>query len=427
MISYKAMKAKKILLLPVGVGLAHVGRCIMLGRELRRRGHNVVIASGPEGKAVILKEGLTHRDIFDFSREVVREIRRLNPFFLTAEKVKALVESELVLFKAERPDLVVSDLRATARISTLVYGVPYVFITNTDTTRFYDYSRARFTIPSYWGRHLPEKLLNLFETRTGQRLTWRIMAGFTAVIPLPILFHFNRVCRFYKLPMLLSIFDIPMGDITILADAPFFRPIKKLPGTVFQVGPIFWDGGRRLSAWRNSFRPNGKPVIYVTASGTGDPKIFRLLLSYLSGGPWVVIGTTGNTMSVGEVSDFSMPQFFITDFLPGQWTLSKSNLAIFPGGNSTAYQALSFGVPQIAVPLNIDQEDNANQLVRLGTALKLDPYRLTKEKFLTTVEQVLSDDSFKKRTSKFAEILREYNGVVHATNIIEGFLLVHEK
>ena len=140
------MKSKKILLLPVGVGLAHVGRCIVLAKELCKRGHEVLIACGKESEGIVRNEKLPYKKIYDFSRDDASQINRLNPFFITTERFKALVEVELSLFGAEKPDLVIADLRATAKISTAVYGVPYIFITNTDTTRFYDFSKAQFLL-----------------------------------------------------------------------------------------------------------------------------------------------------------------------------------------------------------------------------------------------------------------------------------------
>ena len=320
------MKSKKILLLPVGVGLAHVGRCIVLAKELCKRGHEVLIACGKESEGIVRNEKLPYKKIYDFSRDDASQINRLNPFFITTERFKALVEVELSLFGAEKPDLVIADLRATAKISTAVYGVPYIFITNTDTTRFYDFSKAQLTIPAYWLRHFPERALRLLESETGQRITKQAFRALINLAPLPILYHFNRVRRMYGLAPLLSIFDISMGDITLLVDTFEFRPTKKLPFNVFVTGPLIWNKEGKLPEWGKSFDTSGKPLIYITASGTGDSQIFRQLLSCFVGGPWVVVATVGNTLSVSEVSDFTKPQFFITDFLPGNWILPKASL-----------------------------------------------------------------------------------------------------
>jgi UDP:flavonoid glycosyltransferase YjiC (YdhE family) len=344
---------------------------------------------------------------------------------LSGEKLKEAVEEELSLYKEEKPDLVIGDMRITAKISTAVWGVPYVAITNTDMTKFYDYSRANVSVLTSLGRYIPEKPLRMLESRAGQKITRRALSILVRIGPLPVLFNFNRVCRTYHLPNLLSIFDTVMGDVTLLADLPEFRSTKRLPFNVFQVGPLMWGGGKRLPFWRD-FHKAQRPIIYLTASGTGDPEVFRLLLGYLRGGDWTVVATVGSALKMREVSDYRVPGFFITDFLPAKWILPKVDMIIFPGGNLTAYQALLFGVPQIVIPVNVDQEDNANQLVRIGTGLKLNWHKLTRAKLIGTINRIFADQSFKKRNQDFSKIVGEYHGPARAANIVEGLLTMYE-
>ena len=103
--------------------------------------------------------------------------------------------------------------------------------------------------------------------------------------------------------------------------------------------------------------------------------------------------------------------------------MPRADLIIFPGGNATCYQALTYGVPQICTPFHIDQEDNANQLERLGTGIIVNPYnKFNENKLLNAVERVLADRSFKANSLKMRSILCEFNGKKNAAVHIKNFL-----
>ena len=102
--------------------------------------------------------------------------------------------------------------------------------------------------------------------------------------------------------------------------------------------------------------------------------------------------------------------------------MRQAQAVIFPGGNSTCYQAISAHCPQIGVPVNIDQEDNLNQLVRLGTAIVLDPFKIDRKRLLGAVEKIIDEEKYRQKTRKLAKVLARYNGKKKAADLIEKFL-----
>lgn len=416
------MKKKKILFLPAGIGLAHVGRCSVLALELKKRGYDIFFGIGEHGKVVLDIEKLPYKIIPELSYKIFKEkIKKLNPSIFSTEIIKQFVESELNLFKSEKPDLVVADARPTARISTKIYKIPLIALANVDATPFYDFSKVKVTFPSYWLKYLPRKTYSVFKYKKTSSLLSKIAPYLLRAITLDQLLKFNLLMIRNKKQPLANFFDFFTGDKTLLLDIPEYRPVEKITENVKIVGPIFWEGGSKMPKWKNKIKDN-KKTIYVTASGTGDKRIFQKTLKYLEDEPYQVIATCGNTCSSSQIRSLSKI-FFITDFLPAPWVLRKSSLIIFPGGSASAYQALHYGIPQLAVPINIDQEDSANQLERMGTALVVNPYKdFRKENFLYNLNKILNTSSFRTNTLRIKKKLSKYNAIAESIGVIEDYL-----
>lgn len=421
------MSKKKILFLPAGGGLAHVGRCAELARELRKRGFQVFFGIGKWAKIVLEKEGLPFTVIPEVSREIFeKKIRRFNLSVFTLRMIEDFVKAELTLYKKQKPSLVVADTRPTAFISTKVAGIPLVTIAATEATPFYDFKKTKIRLPSYWSRFLPKRLINILEKERGEDFLKKITPPLIRLMMADQLFRSNLVLLKHKLKPLIDPLEGFLGDLTFLLDPPFFKPVKPLPQNVKIVGPIFWRGVTKLPSWAKKIekgKREGRATVYLTAGGTGDKKIFEQCLEFLSKTPYQVIATIGNTAPLSEIRAPKREGIFLTDFLPGDWAMKKADLVIFPGGNSTCYQALLAGCPQIGIPTNIDQEDNLNQLEKLGTAVLIDPFReLSKKRLLESIKKILADKKYRANTVRLQKKLSESGGVKKAADLIEGFL-----
>lgn len=71
------------------------------------------------------------------------------------------------------------------------------------------------------------------------------------------------------------------------------------------------------------------------------------------------------------------PGVLHASWVPMLALLRRSRAVVHHGGIGTVAHGLAAGVPQLVVPLSFDQPDNANRLVRLGVAERLDRRRFT--------------------------------------------------
>lgn len=416
------MTKRKILFLPAGLGLAHVGRSSVLAKELQQRGYDIYFGVGEHGSVVLDKEGLPYSTIPEVTWEVYEEkFRRMRPSIFSREMIEDFVARELKLYKDYRPDAIVADARPTAKISAKVAKLPLITLANVDATPYYDFSQAKIRFPSYWAQFLPQKMVGVLNKKQSKKIMKKIAPYFLRAVTSDQLLKFNYVLLSYnnEREIFTHFLETIVGDVTLLLDIPEYRPVKELPENVKLVGPIFWDGVKTLPSWADKVRPD-KKTIYVTTSGTGDKRILHKVIDYLSNEAYQVIITVGNTCELREIRLPNRDDFFATRFLPGGWAMQRASLLIYHGGSATSYQALTYGVPQVGIPVNLDQEDSVNQLERLGTAIHIDPYReLNKDNLVAGVQKVITTPSYARRATQLASKIKGYNSLTKAANIIE--------
>ena len=413
---------KRVLFLPIGVGLAHTGRLIMIARELRNLNTEVMFGAGSDAVALLKKENLPYVGISEFTREIYdKKVKKNNFFVYNRHNFSEFVKDELSVYKKVKADLVVFDTRISVKVSTSIAGIPCVSVVNADATGYYDIEKVDFPVQTTLGRYLPPEVISLLNKGFGKRFLNQIGNRAVPAMMIAALIKISPALiklgyKFKKDP-----YQFFMGDLTLLADIPAFRPIKALPQNVKLVGPIFWDGGGKLPSWKDKIN-NNKEIIYVSASGTGDKETFLAILKYLKDTGYTVVATTGNTLKPSEVKN-KYRNLFVTDYLPGSFILPRSKLIIFPGGNATCYQALSYGVVQICTPFHVDQEDNANRLERLQTGLVINPFKnFMRNNFLHAVNKVLHDGLYRRNAAKMKKLILKYDGKKKAARIIKRYV-----
>ncbi|MCJ7739853.1 hypothetical protein MUP32_00865, partial [Candidatus Microgenomates bacterium] len=415
----------KVLFLPIGVGLAHTGRSIMIARELEKRGVDVAFGAGGDAVALLEKEHFPFFPLPEFKRAVYERKVKNNNFFIYSRKtIETYVRAELDLYDKVKPDLVVFDTRITAKISSQIAKIPVISVNNSDVTPYYDYSKTKFPATTSLEKFLPPRILALLDRGYGQRLLRIIGPKLMQAVLLAMIIKCSQALLKLGYKFSRDPYQFFSGDLTLLADIPQYRPVTRLPDNYKMVGPIFWDGGEKLPCWQKEVEGK-KEIIYVTAGGTGDKEIFLKILEFLEETNFTVVATAGNTLKPSAVR-FDNPNIFVTDIVPGAWIMKRAKLVIFPGGNLTAYQALSFGVPQICTPFHIDQEDNANQLVRLGTGIMLNPrLNFSKDALLNAVGRIMVDEKYKANAKRMQKILAGYHGAKTAAEEIIKYIDCH--
>jgi zeaxanthin glucosyltransferase len=112
----------------------------------------------------------------------------------------------------------------------------------------------------------------------------------------------------------------------------------------------------------------------------------------------------------------------VVPWAPQLALLKKASAFVTHAGLNSALEALSEGVPMIAVPITNDQPGVAARLDRLGAAEVIPPGRVTVRRMRRAIEQVLVDGRHRAAAESCQAELRRIDGPALAANIIERAL-----
>jgi MGT family glycosyltransferase len=111
----------------------------------------------------------------------------------------------------------------------------------------------------------------------------------------------------------------------------------------------------------------------------------------------------------------------VHQYVPQLEILEQADVFITHGGMNSSSEALHFGIPLVVIPVMGDQPIVANQIEKLGAGLQLNRLNLDAPTLRKTIEQVLSNASFKDKSSLVGKSLREAGGYKKAVEVILKF------
>jgi UDP:flavonoid glycosyltransferase YjiC (YdhE family) len=389
----------RVLLFPFapGGGLAHVGACITLARELERRGHETVLAYGGDRTDVVAAEvgGFERVDEVPYERTVGDTVAH---WFETPAQLVQLVEGDRRLIERLRPDAVVVDTRLSASYASELSGVPDLALMH--FLRLMKWYRE----PEPWRRRLREVRR---PHRVGAALRRRRdpdLGGGKAL---------DRVVAQARQALGLPPLELPWrGSIVACTTTPLLDPAE-LPSHWRYVGPVTW------SSADSSCPPptrGSRPLVYVTQGTTGSPELLRRIVLELAHEPFDLgISTAG----VAEADLRALaPAATLDDFLPSARWLAAADVAVIHGGHLTASEAHLAGTPVAVVPFRADQWAWADRVERLGTGIALRA-PLLPGAVRRAVHRLLRRERYRLAARRVAAHLAGWDGPARAADLVE--------
>ena len=127
----------KILAIPYTHTLSHLSRPLAVAKELRNRGFEVIFAGESPKTGFVREEGFEVVPVFEpEAGELFENIRRGRLRFASRGIINRMIEADLALYEGVRPDLVLTDGRFTAAISTQIAGMKHGAIVNVSSTDY---------------------------------------------------------------------------------------------------------------------------------------------------------------------------------------------------------------------------------------------------------------------------------------------------
>ncbi|KAM9766010.1 UDP-glucuronosyltransferase 2A2-like [Menidia menidia] len=99
----------------------------------------------------------------------------------------------------------------------------------------------------------------------------------------------------------------------------------------------------------------------------------------------------------------------LVDWMPQNDLLGHPKIKLFisHGGTNGIFEAIYHGVPVVGIPFVFDQADNLSRLRAKGVARVLDVSSLDRKSFLTTMQEVLSNSSYRINMQKLSRLHRD--------------------
>ena len=406
-----------LLFTPTSNVLAHVGRCVILARELQRRGHRVAFAGLPKYLAdsnVVSPGEFECYDLPDFDLEEGLEILRTVRKRPSNRAIEANIAAEQRLFATLKPRAVIVDFRPTVYISARLQRLPLIALLG--GRWLYQYAATPYAAFRTYAHYAV--LSKLVGTRGADWLMPPLQR-------LAMRYKMRPMARAFKrhgLPPRSTPWDMLVGDYNLVLDTDLMCPTKPLPHNFAKVGPIFWSPAESLPPWVPELQQR-RPLIYVTMGSTAHPALFRALLQVFRGLRAHVLMTTGGQIALR--AEEIPPNVRVEKYLPGEQVMAHVDLVIHHGGAGTVYQTISAAKPSIAVATHFEQEIVGGILATQGAGIFLTMRDVLRHPGMLkhAVETMLQEPSaFEKSIRTLQAELQRYNPVPRAADHIEAFL-----
>jgi UDP:flavonoid glycosyltransferase YjiC (YdhE family) len=368
----------KVLFMVSSTGLSHLARSLELARYLRYNGVEVIFACGYGHWRQLIHA-------YNFDPIPLYEVRLQYPKIhgigcLKSSELLKSFQSELTLIKTIRPDLVVSDWRMTASVSSDVLGIPCIQIWNAN---------------------------------------WGLLAGFPDLVSAEFLNDYKYVISSWlyeirsflktirRYPKILDT-QVLCGYRNIIPEHFLFRSLKHAFDKVSfsWIGPLVpWPDDSSNNS--GNFSSNITHEIIIAFGGHHLPDLRQLVLDVSSS-----IGLSCLVLNQNPPRKLHSKQF---SFFPNK--LTKGKIVVTHGGIGSIYQALIVGKPLLVIPQHLEQLDNGRCVEKLGVGMCITKNSLDR-KTLTDAFISLLDNSFAEKAEQIGRIFRQSKPLESANSVI---------
>ena len=394
-----------------------------LARELQSRNHDVVFISLPDGEPSVRAAGLTFLPCAakEFPAGSLKERLRWLSKLQGEEALRAMLQNA-----ADRTEAMLNSLPATLAaaavdavvLDTVLFytelvpislGIPYAHVAN---ALHFDYSG--YTPLCFYDWPHETTPAALARNRKGVELFLEQLASTIAV------------ARAYAKGAGLDIdWDNPSATISKLAwitqtpKAFDFESAHWSP-QLYHTGP-FHDGAGRIEVDFPWERLTGEPLIYASmgtlVNGVAD--VFRTITEATARRKGVqLVLSVGDQFDPDEIGPLPRNAILVKR-APQLELLKRAAVCITHAGLNTVLESLAQGVPQVAIPVTVDQPGVAARIDEKKTGLFVPLKDLTVSRLSLLLDQVLNDSAYRDNARHLQEVIAKTNGLSKAADLLE--------
>jgi zeaxanthin glucosyltransferase len=191
------------------------------------------------------------------------------------------------------------------------------------------------------------------------------------------------------------------------------------PKQFHYAGP-FHDGKGRPDIDFPWDRLTGEPIIYASM-GTiqnGNAEVFRTMAAAVAQNDAQLVISIGNLLRPEQIGPVPK-NAIVVNHAPQLELLKKASVCITHAGFNTVLEALTQGVPQVAIPVTHDQPGVAARIAANQTGVVTSFEELTVSHLAILVNEVLNNSSYRANAHKFQQTVARNNGLSRAADLLE--------
>jgi UDP:flavonoid glycosyltransferase YjiC (YdhE family) len=100
--------------------------------------------------------------------------------------------------------------------------------------------------------------------------------------------------------------------------------------------------------------------------------------------------------------------------------LKHASVCITHAGLNTVLESLAQGVPQVAIPVTVDQPGVGARIAEKKTGRYVPLKELSESRLSLLLDQVLNDFTYRHRARYFQKVIAETDGLSKAADLLEG-------
>jgi MGT family glycosyltransferase len=246
----------------------------------------------------------------------------------------------------------------------------------------------------------------------------------------PALRTINRFRNRWKLGPLTSIEDTFSSLAQISQLCPEFDfPRCNLPPVFHYIGSLASDRKYKQEIPFPWDRLDGRPLIFAsigTVSAGSNLAIFRRFAAACAGLDAQLVMALGKWKEGGESPSSKLGALpgdpIVVDFAPQPALLDRAALLVTHAGVNTVLEALSRGVPMVAMPRGGDQFGMAARIEYSGVGVCGSIRRTSAKQLRSMIQRVLAEERFRLRARELGRGMIAAGGVQRAADIAEHVL-----
>ncbi len=121
-------------------------------------------------------------------------------------------------------------------------------------------------------------------------------------------------------------------------------------------------------------------------------------------------------------SNTGSDRVMLVDFLPHDWVFSRAAAVIHHGGTGTTGRALRNGCPMLIEPYGNDQFFNARRVLELTVGAAMHPFELTADGLARVLEEKVLKAQYRKNAEALREEVSAEDGIQSTCDFVEGMV-----